>query len=162
MRDYISFVFQINVMKKLLKPKNILMIVIVFLAVAQFFKIDKTNPTVESSLDFVSVVQPPLEIGNMIIKQCYDCHSYETKYPWYSDIAPVSWWLKSNINGAREELNFSEWALYSEKEKTAKMQEIAEALEEGEMPVTAYVLMHDSAQFSDEKNALLLNWVKNY
>lgn len=148
-------------MKKILTIKNLILLIIVFLGVAQFFKIDKVNEEVHSSHDFLSVVNPPKTVANLIKNQCYDCHSDETKYPWYSDYAPVSWWLKSNINGAREELNFSKWGLISEKQKTAKLQACYEALEEGEMPVALYILMHDEAQFSDEEALELKEWFKN-
>lgn len=149
-------------MKKVFKLKYILIVIIAFLGVAQFFKIDKTNPKVTSSQDFLSVEQPPKHIAKMIKNECYDCHSNETKYPWYTDYAPVSWWIKSNINGAREYFNFSEWGLMSKKDKITRIQACYEAIEEGEMPVSLYISMHDEAQFSNEANDSLMNWFKNF
>lgn len=149
-------------MKKLLKARNILLLIIVFLSVAQFFKIEKTNPQVTSSLDFLSIETPPENISAMVKNQCYDCHSNETKYPWYTDYAPISWWIKSNINGARDFLNFSEWGKLDQKQKIAKMEECYEAVEEGEMPVALYILMHEESQFSDSAKDSLMNWFKNF
>ncbi len=149
-------------MKKLLKPRYIIAFIIVFLAVAQFFKIDKENPEVKSHLDFLALETPPDNIAKMIKNQCYDCHSFETKYPWYTDYAPISWWIKSNISGARDYFNFSEWGLLSKKERIAKIQECYEAIEEGEMPVSVYISMHEESQFSDAENDSLMNWFKNF
>lgn len=145
-------------MKKYFKIKYILVVVILFLSIGQLFKIDKTNPVVQSSLDFLANETPPAPIAKMIQNQCYDCHSFESKYPNYTNYAPISWWIKSNINGAREYLNFSEWELLSDAEKQEKLAECAEVIHEGEMPVLAYVWMHDEAQFSDEETRALVNW----
>lgn len=149
-------------MKNLLKIRNIIILIIVLLSVAQFFKIDKTTPSVTSSLDFLAKENPPVNIARMIKNQCYDCHSNETKYPWYTDYAPISWWIKSNINGAREYFNFSEWGKLEQKEKIAKIQECYEAIEEGEMPVALYIMMHEESQFSDAASDSLMNWFKNF
>ena len=148
-------------MKKLFKLKNIIIFLIAFLGLAQFFNIDKNNPKVSSSLDFLAVENPPHNISKMIKNECYDCHSNETNYPWYTDYAPISWWIKSNINGGREYFNFSEWGTLSIKEKTAKMQACFEAIEEEEMPVLLYIMMHEEAQFSSAQNDSLMNWFKN-
>ena len=149
-------------MKKFLTFKKILLAILIFIGVSQFIKIDKENETVNSSLDFLSIESPTKGISKMIKNQCYDCHSDETKYPWYADIAPVSWWLKSNINGARDFMNFSTWGLLTPKQKIAKMQECFEALQEEEMPVALYILMHDQSQFSEKETESLQEWFKNY
>ena len=149
-------------MKKFLSFKKVLLAIIIFLGVSQFIKIDKENKIVNSSLDFLSIESPTKKISKMIQNQCYDCHSDETKYPWYADIAPISWWLKSNIDGARDFMNFSTWGLLTPKQKIAKMQECFEALQEEEMPVALYILMHDQSQFSEKETDSLQEWFKNY
>lgn len=149
-------------MRDFLKWRYLFALILVFLAIAQFFKIDKENPQVSSDLDFLMTETPRSHIAKMIKNQCYDCHSFESKYPWYTDYAPISWWIKSNINGAREELNFSEWALYDEKTKIAKIQECVEMLEEGEMPVGVYVSMHEEAQFPEDSTKALITWFKQF
>lgn len=149
-------------MKKFLKLRNILVFLIAFLGIAQLFKIEKDNPEVTSSWDFLAVEAPPKNISSMIKNQCYDCHSNETKYPWYTDYAPISWWVKSNINGAREYFNFSNWGNLEKKEQIAKIQACYEALEEEEMPVALYIAMHEESQFSEEQNDSLKNWFKSF
>lgn len=96
----------------------------------------------------------------MINNQCYDCHSDETKFPWNAYIAPVSWELESNINGARKFFNFSNLGLL--KIKNSQNEECYEALEEGEMPVGVYILMHEEAQFSNKESESLKTWFKNF
>lgn len=147
-------------MKKYLTLKNLGFAVLLFLVIGQFFKIDKINPEVHSDQDFLALVNPPAQIATMIKSQCYDCHSNETVYPRYTDYAPISWWTKSNVNEAREKMNFSTWGLLSEKKQIANLQECVEVLEEGEMPVLVYVLMHEAAQFNDIENKTLLSWFK--
>ena len=157
-----KFGHKLKPMKRFFKLRNLIIFTLAFLGVAQFFKIDKTNATVSSSLDFISLENPPENIKSIIRNQCYDCHSNETRYPWYTDYAPVSWWIKSNINGARDFFNFSEWGKLSKKEKITKMQECYEALKDEEMPVVLYIMMHDNAQFSENENDSLMNWFKNF
>ncbi len=148
-------------MKEKFTKKNIGIAILLFLVISQFFKIDKVNPEVHSDQDFLSITNPTEKVATMIKNQCYDCHSNESTYPWYSDYAPLSWWVKSNVNGAREKINFSTWGLLPEKKRIGFTQEIVEALEEGEMPVAIYVWGHEKAQFSDEDNKALLDWFKN-
>ena len=68
---------------------------------------------------------------------CYDCHSYKTKYQWYSNIAPVSWWLGHNVEEGREHLNFSTWGNYPTEKAEHKLEECAEEVDEGEMPLNS-------------------------
>ena len=134
---------------------------LVFLVLAQFVRIDKTNPPVEQEKNFANIVNAPANITSMLKKSCYDCHSYETKYPWYTNIAPVSWWIKGHINEAREELNFSEWASYSDKRKKHKLEECGEMIGEGDMPLRAYLWQHSEARLSDAQRTELVNWFKS-
>ena len=103
-----------------MKKKILIGLVIVFVII-QFFRIDKTNPTINKADDFISITNPPLEIASMLKASCYDCHSNETKYPWYSSISPVSWWVKHHVDEGRDELNFSKWSTFSEKKKDHKL-----------------------------------------
>ncbi|MEP2026185.1 heme-binding domain-containing protein, partial [Reichenbachiella sp.] len=97
-----------------------------------------------------------------IIKtSCYDCHSYHTKYPWYTNVAPLSWWIGDHIEEGREHFNLSEWGAYSEKKALHKLEEFYEEVEEGEMPLTSYTLIHGEASLSDEQVKKLVTWVKS-
>ena len=140
--------------------KKILYGLIIILIIIQFFRIDKTNPVVNSADDFIELTNPPKEIATILVSSCYDCHSNESTYPWYSNVAPVSWWVKHHINEAREELSFSKWSTYNTKKKDHKLEEMIEEVEEGEMPLKPYPLTHPEARLDANQKKELLNWFK--
>jgi hypothetical protein len=131
---------------------------IVLLLVIQVFRIDKTNPPVDVKNDFISTTNAPLAVGQILKTSCYDCHSNETRYPWYTNVAPLSWWVKDHINEGREELNFSEWKNYNAKKADHKLEECIEQIEEGEMPMYSYTLLHSEAKLSEAQKKLLIDW----
>ena len=133
---------------------------IVLLVIIQFFRIDKTNPTIIQENDFISITNPPENIKNLLKTSCYDCHSNQTTYPWYTNVAPISWWVKQHINEAREELNFSEWGTFTEKRKKHKLEEVYEEVEEGEMPLKSYLIAHSEAKLTTEQKNELVAWFK--
>ena len=141
--------------------KKILIGLLVVFVIIQFFRIDKTNPKVDATKDFINVNQTPDNIAGILKTSCYDCHSYESKYPWYTNIAPVSWFVKHHINEGREHLNFSEWGNYSAKDQAHASEECAEEVEEGEMPLTSYTLIHGDAKLSKEDKALLESYFES-
>lgn len=142
-----------------MKKKIFLGLVLIFVII-QFFRIDKINPPVIQEQDFITVTAPPQEIAEMIKTSCYDCHSFESTYLWYSNIAPVSWWLKHHVDEAREELNFSEWGTYTAKRKDHKLEECTEEIEEGEMPLKPYLWTHGDAKLTKEDRQKLIDWFK--
>lgn len=144
-------------MKYLTLKNTVLVLLLLFVAI-QFFRIDKSNPPLILENDFITINKTPENIAAILHKACYDCHSNDSKYPWYSNIAPISWWLKDHILEAREELNFSEWAEMSTKEKRKKLKESAEEIEKGEMPLTSYTLIHQNAKLTTEEIVLLKNY----
>ena len=87
-----------------MRTKKRLLILLGILLLIQLIRIDKTNPPIDPAVDFEPVVKPPDDVMVLLKSACYDCHSNETRYPWYSNVAPVSWWLKHHINEAREHL----------------------------------------------------------
>ena len=143
-----------------MKKKIILGVVALFLLI-QLFQIDSDNPPIDSSLDFITVTNPPEQIRTILKTACYDCHSNETKYPWYSRIAPVSWWIRDHIDEARDELNFSEWGTYDLKRSNHKLEEMGEEVEEDEMPLTSYTLAHSESRLTEDQREALINWAKS-
>ncbi len=139
---------------------RILLIVVAVLVVIQFFQIDKTSPEKDPTKDFLAMAQPPQEIETLIRQGCYDCHSYDTKYPWYTYINPLGWLIKDHIEDGRAHLNFAIWTDYSPEKRAHKLEECYEEIQEGEMPFRAYANMHPEAQLSDEQRVLLANWFR--
>lgn len=140
--------------------KKILIIILVAFVIIQFFPIDKTNPPIDKGMDFISIKNIQPEIANTIRTSCYDCHSNETQYPWYSSIAPASWWLKNHINEGRSHLNFSIFATYEPKRQIHKMEECVEMLEKHEMPLESYYLGHQNAKLTDVQRQDLIKYFK--
>jgi len=133
---------------------NIAVTVIVGLLLIQFLPMDLSNPPIEEDIP----TSP--DVKTILKRACYDCHSNETVWPWYSRIAPVSWLLLWDVKEGREELNFSTWNRYSTKEQSKKIHESWEEVEEGEMPLWFYLPLHPEAALSDKDRAVLREWAK--
>jgi len=129
---------------------------IVFVVVAQVFRIDQTNPPVESDLS------APAQVKEVMRRSCYGCHSNEVEWPWYADVAPASWLVAHDVHEGRAELNFSLWGTYSPAKRQKKLKEITETITEGEMPPWYYVYpMHTEARLSAADRAALTAWVSS-
>ncbi len=139
----------------------ILMSLVAILIIAQSFRIDKTNPESDPTMDFIRMKNPPNDIAEMLKVACYDCHSNQTKYPWYTNIAPFSWWIQGHIDHGRKHLNFSNWGTYSAKKANHKLEECYELVEETKMPLMSYWIAHPEAKLSTEQRAALVAWFKN-
>lgn len=138
-------------------PKRILLILGIIFLLIQLYPIDRSIPdNPDYTKDFFATVQAELEMMTRIKASCYDCHSFETKYPWYSYVAPFSWIVQDHINEGREHLNFSLWADYDRKEQLHKLEEVVEEVEKGKMPIKGYLTYHKEARFDlDEKQEIV-------
>lgn len=114
----------------------------------------QTNPAVTAELSASA------ELKALLKRACYDCHSNETVWPWYARIAPISWWIGSDVKEGRRDLNFSTWNLYSPSRKARKLKETREQIEKGKMPLWYYVLIHPDAKLSAGDQELILKWAK--
>lgn len=100
------------------------------------------------------------DVGILLKKSCYNCHSNETAYPWYSHVAPSSWLVARDIRAAREELNFSMWQDYDMMDKLGKLDDISIEVGEGRMPLAIYTIMHPSAKLDDAQRELIVAWAE--
>jgi hypothetical protein len=127
-------------------------IVLAALIVSQAFRINKSNPPVHAGLSAKTPV-------NLLLRNaCYDCHSNETVWPWYSNVAPVSWLLASDVSEGRRELNFSEWGTYGTEKQLHRLEAIAEEMQEGDMPPWYYSIMHADSRLKSEQRDQIRNW----
>jgi hypothetical protein len=140
---------------------KILLALLVLLVLIQFIKVDTTNPPVDKTKDFITLKNPPQPMAHMLKASCYDCHSNETTYPWYTSVAPFSWWIKDHIDEGRRKLNFSEYGDLPAKRAKHKLDESYEMIAEGEMPMTSYTLLHRDAALSDTQKQELLAWLQS-
>lgn len=135
-------------------------ILLIAFVVSQFFQSPKNISTEVGVNDlFSQVVNIELEVKDMIGHSCYDCHSNHTSYPWYGRIAPVSWMLASHIKEGKEHLNFSDWSTLSDRKKISALQEMGDAVTNGEMPLKGYARLHKKARFSADQKDLFLKWI---
>lgn len=135
--------------------KKVFVILVIILIGIQFIPIEKTNPPI--SMD----INAPENIASILRTSCYDCHSNETVWPWYSHIVPVSFIVAGDVNDGRKHLNFSEWDKY-ESEKVKKIfEEISEEVEEKKMPLPMYTFIHPAAELEDYQIKLITEWVKS-
>lgn len=143
-----------------MKKKIIYGLLIVVIGI-QFIRTNEGIPEIEPANDFIVQLAPPEDVAKMIRTSCYDCHSYQTKIPWYGQIAPVSWYVNNHINEGRRELNFNEWGTYKLKRKKHKLKESIEEIEEKEMPMDEYFIMHGDAELTDAQRQQLIDWLKS-
>lgn len=141
--------------------KKIPLALIVLLVLMQLYRPEKNISTEkEPASDFLLVNNAPENVAVIFKDACYDCHSNNTKYPWYSEVAPVSWWLANHIDEGKEHLNFSAWTDYNLKKKNHKLEEIIETVEKRQMPLKSYLPMHPEAKLSEAQITTLTDWVK--
>ena len=142
--------------RKILKIAALLLILVV--AGIQFVRPERTNPSSDPAKTLEASDKVPAEIAEVLKRSCNDCHSNNTVWPWYSNVAPMSWSIVNHVNEGREELNFSEWGAYSEDRQARKLEEICEEVEERWMPHYQYVWLHRDAALSDSDIRLLCSW----
>ncbi|MCT4624560.1 MAG: heme-binding domain-containing protein [Schleiferiaceae bacterium] len=136
--------------------KKIILLILIVLVVLQLLPVDRANPEIVKGEDFIELNKTDEKVASIMRSACYDCHSHETVWPWYSYVAPVSWVVADHVEHGREELNFSTWKGYSSDKMDHKLEECIEALEEGWMPEEGYVSMHEEANLSEEQKELLI------
>ncbi|MBO0329563.1 heme-binding domain-containing protein [[Muricauda] lutisoli] len=142
-------------MKIVKKTAIVLLIVLIGM---QFYRPEKNRAEADYVAAFEAETQPSAEVKQILKTACYDCHSANTEYPWYNNIAPVSYWLADHIEEGKEHLNFSDWESYDTKKKDHKLEEVIEEVKEGEMPLNEYTWTHADANLSEEQISALVAW----
>ena len=138
--------------------RKILIIALLLLLIGQLFQPPHNSGIAESSTDISHVVTVPDSISHMLQAACFDCHSNHTKYPWYSKITPVNWWLNHHIEEGKRELNFSNFAKGSFKRKSKKLEETAEQVKKHEMPLDSYLWIHPEARLTEPQRKMIVDW----
>jgi hypothetical protein len=143
---------------KILKKISFLLL-LVFVAL-QFYRPEKNTSQGNHASVFIAETNPPKPVKKILTETCYNCHSDNTAYPWYNNVAPVSYWLSEHIEEGKQHLNFSDWENYSMKQKEHKLEELIEEVSEGEMPLNSYKWMHKSASLSPEQIDSIVSWAE--
>jgi Haem-binding domain len=132
-----------------------LLVLFAIFIIIQFFQPERSNPPVRAEL------KAPPAVMAVFRRACYDCHSDETTWPWYSYVNPMGWFVAGHVEEGRRHLNFSQWDLLNGQKVYHAKQEILEQVEEGEMPLKSYLLLHSSAELSTEDRATIVRWVND-
>ena len=131
------------------------MVVAVFVVI-QLIPVERNISRVPPGQSFEKTEKVPANVAAILKVSCYDCHSNNTRYPWYSELQPGAWFMARHIKKGKEELNFDEFNNYSKRRKKAKIKSIISQIEKDEMPLKSYRMMHGNARLSaDEKKELL-------
>ncbi|MFA6469671.1 MAG: heme-binding domain-containing protein [Bacteroidota bacterium] len=118
------------------------------------------NISNDQSKHLSTVFAIPESVDSILTVACYDCHSNNTRYPWYAEFQPVGQWLDGHIRLGKKELNFSEFASYRPRKQYHKLEEIEEMVKDNLMPLSDYTIMHHDARLSDNQKSLLIAWTK--
>jgi len=139
--------------------KVFLGIIVVFILI-QMIRPNKNDS--RNDINHISTVTAvPDEVKEILKTACNDCHSNFTVYPWYNEIAPVSWYLAQHVNDGKEHLNFSEWTVYNKNQQNHILKDLEEVLETHEMPLKSYLWIHKEAEMTNDEYEVLMAWVKS-
>lgn len=143
-------------MKAYRKIGVLILILIIVMQSIQPTKNVSVNPP---DTDISTVYALPEGLHEMFKKKCYDCHSNNTRYPWYFNVQPIGWWLAAHVHDGKEELNFSEFKNYDVKKAEHKLEEIGEVIEDGSMPLKAYTMFHENSKVTAEEAKAVKAWL---
>jgi len=125
---------------------------------AQIVQPDRTNPPIENALAIATHISVPPDIDSILRNSCFDCHSNETRWPWYSYVAPASWMVARDVAQARRRVNFSEWGKYKRTKALSALESICDETTARTMPLPQYALMHPGATLSQDQIDRLCAW----
>jgi hypothetical protein len=142
------------------RKKIFLYLLVGIIVLIQFYPVERPAVNTDNPNDISKHVNVPKNISIILKSSCYDCHSNETVYPWYANIAPVKWWVYEHIEHGREHLNFSEWSTISKLDKAEILDDLSSEVIEKEMPLKYYPWMHKEAKLSDADREALSEWAE--
>ena len=140
-------------MAKMWKRAGLVLLPIAIL-IQVFPRVQQTNPPVTGE------IEAPPEVMSILRRACYDCHSNETRWPWYSRVAPVSWLVSRHVREARFKINFSTWAGIPSMYKVLYRGEILKQVENDVMPLASYLWLHRGAKITPEDLETLRHWIE--
>lgn len=134
------------------RSRIILLVLVTLFVIIQFVRIPKTNPPVTGEIDV------PAPVHAVMKRACYDCHSNETVWPWYSNVAPVSWLLYNDVTGGRRAMNLSEWQQMPVEKQNHRRKDVWKEVKSGDMPLWFYLPLHAQAKLTGADKTILQAW----
>lgn len=139
------------------KRKWLLILITAFILI-QFIQPARNKNGQVLETDITGTFTVPANVRSILEVACYDCHSNNTRYPWYANIQPGGWWLGKHIKDGKEELNFSDFGSYSHRRQINKLQLIANSISDGTMPLSSYTLLHKNARLTKVQKTMIIEW----
>jgi len=136
---------------------TVIVLLVAFLGM-QAVRPARTNPPVDESQTINARTQMTPQVASILDRSCRDCHSNKTVWPWYTNVAPISWWLSNHVNEGRHVLNLSEWGKLDANHQDRKLRQICDEIQDGVMPLSSYTPMHPMAKLSDQDKKTLCDW----
>ena len=127
----------------------------------QFVRPARTNPPTDQAQTMFARARVPQATAAVLERACRDCHSNDTRWPWYSNVAPVSWFVIEHVNHGRSHFNYSDWTKYDAKEAAKLIKNSCDLARKGEMPLPSYVRMHSETRLTPQDVDALCNWIGN-
>ncbi|GHB87633.1 heme-binding domain-containing protein [Persicitalea jodogahamensis] len=134
-------------------------VILVVLVGIQWVPTHSNQKNTDQGKDFLTMYAPPARIGTLLRTACYDCHSNHTVYPWYNMVQPVAMFMENHIVQGKKKLNLSEFGGYSSRRQRSKLKSMASQIEDGDMPLTSYTLLHRNADLSDQERRTIKAWI---
>jgi hypothetical protein len=142
------------------RSKKILLAILIVLIVIQFVQPARNTSGQVLQTDIVNMYNVPQSTQAVFKKACYDCHSNNTRYPWYANVQPMGWLLARHVKEGKAELNFSEFGSYSSRRQANKLRAIENSVKDGTMPLSSYLLLHKDARLTETDKTEIINWVR--
>jgi len=138
--------------------KKLLLVLLIILVVIQFIKPKKNIHPGPEPADISTLYPVPANVDSILVVACKDCHSNNTRYPWYNNIQPVAWFLANHVTDGKRSFNLNEFATFPVARQYDKIEEIKKQIDKGEMPLSSYTLIHKDAVLTDAHKNTIINW----
>lgn len=126
--------------------------------VIQLARPARTNPATDPSRTLAAIAHVPPDVQSVLERGCRDCHSHDTRWPWYSEVAPTSWFVIDHVNHGRRHFNYSDWAQYDQDKLPKLLKDMCELTRKQDMPLSSYLWLHPDARLSDRDISSLCDW----
>jgi hypothetical protein len=124
----------------------------------QLVRPDRTNPPASAGLSVQATATVPPEVDAVLRRSCFDCHSSETRWPWYSGVVPMAWGVANHVKEGRAEFSFSDWGAYPPRKRVALLEKMCDEVREGRMPLREYLWLHRGARLSEADRKSVCDW----
>ncbi|OLD78060.1 MAG: hypothetical protein AUI33_03825 [Ignavibacteria bacterium 13_1_40CM_2_61_4] len=140
--------------------KWLVIVVACLFIIIQFRRPARTNPPVDQSQTIEAHTQMTPQVSSILARSCNDCHSNKTVWPWYTNVAPVSWFIVDHVNEGRSNLNLSEWGRYDQRRQGKKLEQMCDEGKDGAMPLSSYTPLHPGSKLSPDDVKTLCDWTE--